>query len=105
METRFHVLTEDKARNAHEARIHLDSQARDIHDSRIYLDGLNHSLADANKLNKALIDELGRGKHLLNDKSMESNRLKNESAQRTKEAHDLHVTLTSQNHEIGVENI
>lgn len=73
------MLSDDKARGEHEARVRLDRGCDEIGESRRTLEELKFVLVEKTKLGCGLIDELNRAKRLLDEKCYESARLKEEA--------------------------
>ena len=80
MENRFRLLSDDKARSEHEARVRLDRGCDEISDARRTLEELKFMIADKTKIQCGLSDELARSKRTLDEKCYEVHRLKEELA-------------------------
>ncbi len=73
------MLSDDKARSEHEARLRLDRQCQEMADGRRTLEELKFLIAEKSKINCNLIDELTRAKRSLDEKCLLAHRLKEES--------------------------
>ena len=62
MENRYRMLSDDKARGEHEARLRLDRACDEITDARRTLEELKFLCAEKTKLGCGLADELQRAK-------------------------------------------
>jgi len=95
MENRYRMLSDDKARGEHEARLRLDRGCDEIADARRALEELKFLIAEKTKIGCNLMDELQRAKRCLDEKSYEAARLKEEVVAKTDlVAHD-HAALNA----------
>lgn len=88
------MLSDDKARGEHEARVRLDRGCDEIGEARRTLEELKFVIADKTKLGCGLIDELNRARRVLDEKCIESSRLKEESIAKGDLVADDHSRLT-----------
>jgi len=79
MENRYRMLSDDKARGEHEARLRLDRGCDEIADARRTLEELKFLIAEKTKVGCNLMDELTRAKRILDEKAYESARIKEEA--------------------------
>ena len=79
MENRYRMLSDDKARAEHENRAKLDRANDEIGESRRQLDDLKYMLQEKTRQQMDLNDEQARNKRLLDEKSLEAGRLRDEA--------------------------
>ena len=94
MENRFRMLSDDKARGEHEARARLEKGCHEIGEAKRTLEELKFVLAEKTKLNCGLIDELNRAKRCLDEKCVESSRIKEESHAKGDQVSEEHHRLS-----------
>lgn len=87
------MLSDDKARGEHEARVRLDRGCDEIAEARRTLEELKFVCADKTKLGCGLIDELNRARRILDEKCFESSRLREESVAKGDQVADDHSRL------------
>lgn len=100
MENRYRMLSDDKARGEHEARLRLDRGCDEIADARRTLEELKFLIAEKTKLGCGLVDELTRAKRALDEKCYESSKLKEEALAKGNQVADDHTRLGAINQDI-----
>ena len=93
MENRYRMLSDDKARGEHEARLRLDRGCDEIADARRTLEELKFLIAEKTKLGCGLVDELTRAKRALDEKCYEAAKLKEEALAKGNMVADDHARL------------
>jgi len=78
MENRYRMLSDDKARGEHEARLRLDRGCDEIADARRTLEELKFLIAQKTEIGCKAMDELQRAKRCLDEKTYDAARLKEE---------------------------
>jgi chromosome segregation ATPase len=78
MENRYRMLSDDKARGEHEARLRLDRGCDEIGEARRALEELKFLIAEKTKIGCNLMDELQRSKRCIDDKTYDASRIKEE---------------------------
>lgn len=78
MENRYRMLSDDKQRGEHEARLRLDRGCDEIAEARRALEELKFLIAEKTKIGCNLMDELQRAKRCVDDKTYDASRLKEE---------------------------
>jgi len=79
MENRYRLLSDDKSRSEFENRVRLDHVADDIAEARKQLEDLKYLLHEKSKQQMNLSDEHNRSKRILDQKYVESSKLKDEA--------------------------
>lgn len=95
MENRYRMLSDDKARGEHEARLRLDRGCDEISDSRRTLEELKFLIAEKTKIGCNLIDEHQRCKRALDEKAYEAARLKEEVCCKNEQVRHDHESLNA----------
>ena len=88
------MLSDDKVRGEHEARVRLEKGCHEIGEAKRTLEELKFVLAEKKKLNCGLIDELNRAKRFLDEKCVESSRTKEESLAKSDLVSEEHHRLS-----------